>query len=319
MKVLVCGWFSFTGMNVTAGDVLARDVACRWLRDARVAFDVANAPACNAGVDWRTVDPANYEQVLFVCGPFRDNAITAEFLDRFRGRCRLVGLDLSMLQSVSQWNPFDVLFERDSDRARRPDLVFAAAQPQVPVVGLLLVHPQPQYGKRAMHEAANAALRRLIDARSMSVVRIDTCLEHNKAGLRTPAEVESLIARMDLVLTTRLHGLVFALKNNVPALAVDPIAGGAKIVQQCRSVDWPVVFGADMLSDAKLADEKLAEAFDYCLTAAARAKATECRLGALDALDALREEFTEAITLAAAATAPPAVSGTSAHRGVSRP
>ena len=92
-----------------------------------------------------------------------------------------------------------------------------------------------------------------------------------------------------------------------------PVNAFLEHFRDCRKV------GLDLTMLQKLADEKLAEAFDYCLTAAARAKATECRLGALDALDALREEFTEAITLAAAATAPPAVSGTSAHRGVSKP
>ena len=43
MRTLVAGWFSFTGMNVTAGDVMARDVACRWLHEAGLPFDVANA------------------------------------------------------------------------------------------------------------------------------------------------------------------------------------------------------------------------------------------------------------------------------------
>ena len=289
MKTLVAGWFSFTGMNVTAGDVLARDVACDWLRSAGVPFDVANAAPSGPPLDWRTLDPAAYDQVLFVCGPFRDNSITAEFLERFRGR-RLIGLDLSMLQSVRDWNPFDVLFERDSDRAERPDLVFASQEPAVPVVGLLLVHPQPQYGKRALHDVANKAIRRLIDARPMSVVPIDTCLEENTGGLRTPAEIESLIARMDLVLTTRLHGLVLALKKNVPAIAVDPIAGGAKIVQQARAVGWPIVFPADAVADAELI-----RALEYCQTPDARAMAGACRRRATAALEQLQRDFTEAV------------------------
>lgn len=50
--------------------------------------------------------------------------------------------------------------------------------------------------------------------------------------------------RMDAVVTTRLHGMVFALKN-VPALAVDPIRGGAKILRQAEAIGWPVVFVAD--------------------------------------------------------------------------
>lgn len=33
-----------------------------------------------------------------------------------------------------------------------------------------------------------------------------------------------MLRRLDVVVTTRLHGLVLALKNGVPALAVDPVA-----------------------------------------------------------------------------------------------
>src|SRR5436305_1693050 len=34
VKALVTGWFSFEQMGASAGDLLARDVACKWLRDA---------------------------------------------------------------------------------------------------------------------------------------------------------------------------------------------------------------------------------------------------------------------------------------------
>ncbi|PZS37364.1 MAG: hypothetical protein DLM62_19660 [Pseudonocardiales bacterium] len=41
---------------------------------------------------------------------------------------------------------------------------------------------------------------------------------------QTPGQLESMIRRLDVVVTTRMHGLVLALKNGIPALAVDPIA-----------------------------------------------------------------------------------------------
>lgn len=65
--------------------------------------------------------------------------------------------------------------------------------------------------------------------------------------------------------------MVLALKNGVPALAVDAIAGGSKVKRQAEAVGWPVVFTAEALGD-----EELNEAFGYCLTEEARAKATEC-------------------------------------------
>ena len=63
----------------------------------------------------------------------------AALLQRFK-RSRLIGLNLSMLLESGAHHPFDVLLERDSDYAVRPDLTFVAAQPNaVPVVGLCLV------------------------------------------------------------------------------------------------------------------------------------------------------------------------------------
>jgi hypothetical protein len=60
-------------------------------------------------------------------------------------------------------------------------------------------------------------------------------------GPATAAQIESAIAATDVVVTTRLHGLVLVLKNGVPALAVDPVAGGAKVAGQAAAWDWPVL------------------------------------------------------------------------------
>ena len=57
----------------------------------------------------------------------------------------------------------------------------------------------------------------------------------------TAAQVEAVIARADVVVTTRLHGLVLALKNGVPALAIDPVADGAKVAAQAAAWGWPVL------------------------------------------------------------------------------
>ena len=102
-------------------------------------------------------------------------------------------------------------------------------------------------------------------------MEIDTRLDVNSTGLGTAAAIESLIARVDVLVTTRLHGLVFALKNGVPVIAIDPMGDGAKILRQARTIGWPVAFAAD-----KLNESELQHAFDYCLTKDARAKAREC-------------------------------------------
>jgi hypothetical protein len=271
MKVLVAGWFSCEGMGATAGDLLARDLVCQWLAQGSFRYDVALAMPFTGGIDWRVADPADYTHVVFVCGPFGNGRPVTDFLKRFAGRT-VVGVDLTMLEALEVWNPFDVLIERDSSRTARPDVVFLAEPRPVPVVGVVLIHPQPEYRERDLHKAANAAVHRLMTSREMAAVPIDTRLDTNQTGLRTPAEVESLIARMDVVLTTRLHGMVLALKSGVPVVAIDPVAGGAKIQRQANTVGWELVFLA-----GDVTDEQLGDAFAMCLSEPARRKALACR------------------------------------------
>jgi hypothetical protein len=285
MKTLVTGWFSFERMGATAGDLLARDLVCQWLGRAGHTYDVALAAPFPGGVDWRAVDPKRYSHIVFVCGPFGNGWPIYEFLARFAG-CRLVGINLSMVEPLAVWNPFDLLIERDSSARSRPDISFLSEQGRVPVVGVVEVHPQREYRERSTHQVANEAIHRLINSREMSVVHIDTRLDINTTGLRTPAEVESLVARMDLVVTTRLHGMVLALKNGIPAIAIDPIAGGAKIRRQAETIGWPVVFTVETLTD-----QALQAAFDYCLTEDAHTQAQGCCERAVQAVQAVRDEF----------------------------
>ena len=287
MKALIAGWFSFEQMGATAGDLLACDVVCDWLSQAECPYDIARVKALGEGVDWQLADPSAYSHVVFVCGPFGNGWPIPEFLARFRG-VRLVGVDLSMLEPLEQWNPFDLLLERDSSRLARPDITFAAASRRVPVVGVILVHPQKEYAV-GLHAVANAAIERLVASHELSAVRIDTRLDENSTGLRSAAEVESLIARMDLVLTTRLHGLVLALKHGVPALAIDPIAGGAKIRCQAETIGWTAVLTAGDLSD-----ERLEQAFEYCRSEDARVSARECHARAVQKVGETRDIFLSA-------------------------
>lgn len=288
MKALVAGWFSFEQMGASAGDILARDVVCGWLTERRVEYEIALAVPFEGGIDWRQADPSEYSHIIFVCGPFGNGWPLTEFLDRFAGR-HLVGIDVSMLDRLDNWNPFDLLLERDSSSIARPDISLLSRQDLVPVVGLVLIDAQPEYTARDLRDSANDALRRLLDKQKTAVVRIDTRLDENSTGLRSAIEVESVIAKMDVVLTTRLHGLVLAIKNGVPALAIDSVKGGDKVTRQAHSIGWPLIFAAEDIKEAALL-----EAFKYCLTKEARSRAHECREQAILSLSTVRDKFLEA-------------------------
>ncbi|MGI8596296.1 MAG: polysaccharide pyruvyl transferase family protein [Thermoleophilaceae bacterium] len=298
MRVLVCGWFSFEPMGATAGDLQARDVACRWLEEAGVDHDVALAPVFAAGLDWRSADPGRYSHLLFVCGPFDpDRDPVAGLLARFAG-ARLVGLDVSVARPLDEQDPFHLLFARDSSRGGAPDLAFAAEHVRIPAVGVILVPRQREYGERARHTEAEALIDRVVSTRPVARVDLDTALTNDpytrEGSLRSPAEVESLVARVDAVVTTRLHGLVLALKVGVPVVAVDPVAGGAKVLRQAREIGWPHVRAADDADDAWLG-----AALDACLGPGARDDARACAGNAAGELERVRERFVAALRVEA--------------------
>jgi hypothetical protein len=274
MKCLVAGWFSFEQMGATAGDLIARDIVCDRLTKENISFDVAVAPPFSDGVDWKKTDPSGYTDIIFICGPFGNGWPVDEFLAYFSG-ARFSGLNVSMLQPVDEWNPFKILYERDSSRKSNPDFTFIAPPSKVPVIGVILAHKQKEYGKRALHDDANVAIKKLLERIEVAIVHIDTALLQNEGGLRTPGEIESLIAKMDLVITTRLHGTVLSLKNGVPVIPIDPIAGGAKITQQVKTLGWPLLFSAE-----KICDNELDKAFSFCLTSKAKDLANQCSIEA---------------------------------------
>src|SRR3978361_566500 len=142
-RILIVGWFSQRdGGSATAGDMAACDVVCSWLNRAGWEYDVALGDPFAGGVDWERVDAAAYSHVLHVCGPVAPESEVAAVLQSFPCTPR-VGVNVSMVRPLDEWNPFDPLIERDSPRAGRPDLAFAAPHVPVPVAGVVHVDDQP--------------------------------------------------------------------------------------------------------------------------------------------------------------------------------
>ena len=266
---------------------MVRDVTIEWLEDAGYTCDVAHSDAFPGGVDWASVDPSSYSLVAFVCGPFGNGDPIPTFLARFEG-IPMLGLNLSMLDALDEWNPFDKLLERDSTRTARPDMSFLHTGANVPVVGVILL-PQRRKQPDPIQAEIGGAIDRVLATRELAVVKIDTCFDpQNTTGLQTPAEVESLIARMDAVITTRLHGLVLALKNGVPALAIDTVRGGGKIRRQAEALGWPFVLAAEETDE-----EGLRKGLDSCLADGVRELATQLARRAAEQLLESRAELRE--------------------------
>ena len=264
MRALILGWFSHRDCRATAGDVLAGEAVAAWMAEIGVPCDVLTAPPFTFGLDEETARARDYSHVVVVCGPYEPGCPHAALLQHFAGAVK-IGIGLSVIgKPADVMADFDYFLERDSERASRPDLVFASPFRPVPVTGLLLVHPQGEYRERQRHTSVDTIVREFLAATPAAVVPIDTLLDGAHA-LKSPAEVESLIARMDVIVSTRLHGLVMGLKHHVPVIAIDPIQGGAKVKAQADALGWPAIFTPETLSQ-----DGLRGAFDWCLSPAAR-------------------------------------------------
>lgn len=290
MKVLIAGWFSFEAMGASAGDILARDLTASWLAQADIDYTLAVAKPFTGGKHWRDLDPAGYTHVVFVCGPCGNGPPLVDLLDRF-ANCRWVGLNLTMLQKLEEWNPFELLIERDSSRTSRPDMVFLTQPVRVPRVGLILVHRQKEYGSRGRHKEVDRIIEEKLAAMDVAVVPIDTRLDTNATGLSSVGQVESMIAGMDLTVTTRLHGTVLSLKNGVPPVVVDPIAGGAKVAAHCRQIDW-----SWCVKPEELTAQWLDRAIAYATGPDAADDVARCRAAAVQSLGSMRDRVIEHLT-----------------------
>lgn len=244
-SVLVTGWFSFVDGEATAGDVGAAEAVCAGLEEAGITYETAWSPRFRpGGLALEEAVDRGHTALVFVCGPLAGEQVRG--LHRLFGHCRRVAVGVSVLDpDDAAARGFHTILQRDTRGldARR-DLAPGAPPPgrSVPVVGVVRAPGQPEYGQRSAHTEVHRRLGRWLAGRDCARFPLDTRLDaQDWLHCSDTAQFDALVSRTDLVVTTRLHGLVLALRNGVPALAVDPVAGGAKVAAQGRAWDWPVI------------------------------------------------------------------------------
>jgi len=158
------------------------------------------------------------------------------------------------------------------------DLAAAVPVPAVPVAAVILASAQPEYAARGQHVPLTQGLGEWLGTLDCARVVVDTRLARGEwRSPATAAQVEAVIARADVVVTTRLHGLVLALKQGVPVLAIDPVAGGAKVAAQAAAWGWPVLLPRS--ANPVLDRGELDRLWAWCRSAEGRARA-DSALGA---------------------------------------
>ncbi|WP_391293283.1 polysaccharide pyruvyl transferase family protein [Streptomyces albidoflavus] len=266
-RLLVTGWFSFEDGEVTAGDVLALRAAEAALDRAGLAHDTAWSAGFRPGaLHLEGARPEDYDSLLFVCGPLHGAQIRA--LHRRYARCRRLAVDVSVVDpDACEATGFELVVARDGTGSPRADLsARARVGPLPPVVGVVLTAGQGEYGAARRHETVSALLEKWVAGRDCARVPAETRLDSRDWRLcATPEQFLALAGSWSLILTTRLHGLVLGLRAGVPVLAVDPVAGGAKVSAQARALRWPAALSADAVDE-----RSLDRWWDWCLSPAGR-------------------------------------------------
>ena len=272
-RMLIVGWPSFLHGEATAGDVLAMEAARGVLSEAGLRCDLAWSPVFRPG--GRTLEdspPEDYTHLVFACGPVHGWQVE-ELHDRYRS-CYRVAVGVSVIDAADPAvTGFHQVLTRDAPgTAGRLDLAAAVPVPEVPVAAVILAGAQPEYAARGRHTPLTDELGGWLATLECARLTVDTRLAHGDwRSPGTAAQVEAVIARADVVVTTRLHGLVLALKQGVPALAVDPVAGGAKVAAQAAAWGWRVLLTRS--GSPVLDRDELDRRWAWCRSAEARARA----------------------------------------------
>ncbi|MFG3009757.1 polysaccharide pyruvyl transferase family protein [Streptomyces cinerochromogenes] len=250
-RLLLTGWFSFHDGEATAGDVLAQAHMSAALARAGVPHDTAWSPGFRPGaLSLETADPGAYDTLLFVCGPVYGPQVAA-LHDTFRS-CRRLAAGVSVVDPADPAaTGFHTVVARDGTGApARLDLAAGApAGSPPPVAGVVLALGQGEYGGRRRHTEVSDRITGWLAGKDCARVPAETRLATGDWRLCATAEqFLALVARFDVLVTTRLHGLVLALRTGTPVIAVDPVAGGAKVSAQARALDWPALVAADALT-----------------------------------------------------------------------
>ena len=234
--------------HLTIGDISSVQAFYRGFHErglpARILFEGDYPTSGVQTVDPASCDPGSFSAFVFVCGPLHANWSAGDFFGRFSCIPRLA-LNVSKVhESGGAENLFDLIIWRDSSDVRTFDVAIdprgrrrSATKSPRRGLSVCLVTDQPEYG--AAGATSQAALDLIDEAITISgrerVGDISTVL-----GTQSLAQIEDAFSSREMIVTTRLHGSLFAIRNGVPIVAIDQVKGGAKVGRIIgEELGWP--------------------------------------------------------------------------------
>lgn len=239
-QIALCGYHSLPYGTNTAGDILVLQEVISCLSSIGYKCDIITSDLINL------INPLDYEAMIFICGPLVDTPLITNLVNLFKDIKR-IAVNVSILDNMQYMsNYFDVVIQRDSIDCVRFDLALGSPVNRTPVAGVILVGIQREY-ETCKHDLARNLVLDSLASIGVAPIMIDTKLPNNEYGLSSVEQIESVISKMDIVVTTRLHGAVLSIRNNVPFIAIDQIVPEGKVTRQLRAIGWKQWFHIESL------------------------------------------------------------------------
>lgn len=262
---LLVAWYGMFPGNGTIGDLLSvRAVTDFLLKNGYSVHTASAEPYAGLGetrVDWASVSPDRFDAVVFVCGPIaRSHPLLPGFFSRFHA-CRKIGVGVSIFPAIhfNFFDPFDVVLAREGKPERFEDVALACASANsIPkkeprdrnvTIGICLRGQQGEYGvENCLHRKTKSmaleAAEKILAERGGRISLIDNHLK--RSGI-APDQIVAKYAECDLLITSRYHGAMLAIGQQVPFIAIDQISGGAKLSSLLKDKPWPHLYKADRI------------------------------------------------------------------------
>jgi hypothetical protein len=261
-KILVTWYGTFKGHG-TLGDLRSFECITAHLVSlgCQVMYTssyIVNIPGSEP-VSLNEVKMDDLNGLVFVCGPiFFNHQETRALFTKFASK-RILGVAISLFPfgHINHYDPFDLALARQGGDKSYGDVAILSKKVtgrkgvhSKPVIGIALRGMQQEYGiENCMWKEIEDIVQTCLRVVDCDILWIDNHLTN--AGI-SPNEIERLYIESDLVITTRYHGAVLAIKYEIPFIAIDQIKGGAKVFDLLKNSFWPYIYKIESINTSIL-------------------------------------------------------------------
>ena len=267
-KIIVCWYGSFSN-NGTIGDLLAVETLTNYLSKfyqfdhLTHCNDFKNIKGTNV---FKNCDYKSYDIFIFCCGPIIKNHSNFNNLINKFNHCYKIGISVSLFDKnhFNYLNPFDYVISREGDENMYEDLAILSTNKIVSLIpstnkqftiGFVLRGHQTEYGENNCLTKEVNYLINEIQKKYSNIIFIDN---HLYTSHMSPDEILNEYLKCDLIITTRFHGCIIAIGNNIPFIGIDQILNGAKLQNLISKNDYEYIFNIRELN-IEIINEKIEE------------------------------------------------------------